>query len=57
MEKHPVFSIDYGRPDLKAHLLQVITLMRASSSWKSFIKLLDRAVPKGNMIQLTIDDI
>lgn len=55
--KHTQFlSLDIGQPDLKAVLLQVIALMRASSSWKGFMHLLDRALPKpGSQLRLDID--
>ena len=48
-------SEDIGQPDLKAHLLQVIALMRAAYSWPSFIRLLDKSLPKGGPYQLTFD--
>ena len=52
---HQFLSVDIGQPDLQNHLLQVIALMRASMSWKGFLKLLDRALPKKNApIQLEL---
>ena len=35
-----------GYPTLKAHLSNVITLMRAAPNWRSFMKLINRAIPK-----------
>lgn len=53
---HQFLSEDIGQPDLQKHLLQVITLMKASTSWKGFIKLLDRVLPKGGRYQLELFD-
>ncbi len=45
--KHFQFlSEDLGQPDLRNHLLQVITLMRVSNSWIQFERLLKRAFRK-----------
>ena len=49
---HQFFSADIGQPDLKNHIIQLMTLMRAASSWKEFKRLLDRAIPKGGSFQL-----
>jgi hypothetical protein len=46
-------SEDVGQPDLRAHLLQVIALMRASTTWPRFITLLDRALPSGKSYHLS----
>ena len=55
---HQFLSEDIGQQDLQKHLLQVITLMKASTSWKGFIKLLDRVLPKGGTYQLDLlDDV
>lgn len=51
---HQFLSTDVGQPDLQAHILQVVVLMRASTSWKGFISLLDRAMPKGGVFQLDL---
>lgn len=53
---HQFFTEDIGQPDLHQHLLQLITLMKVSRSWKSFIKLVDRAFPRGNATQLDLLD-
>lgn len=37
---------DIGNPRLREHLWAVISLMRASSNWKNFYSLLNRAFPK-----------
>lgn len=51
---HQFLSEDIGQPDLQKHLLQVITLMKAATSWKGFITLLDRVLPKGASYQLDL---
>lgn len=42
---HQFLSGDIGNPHLEKHLAVVIALMRASSSWRKFVALLERAVP------------
>jgi hypothetical protein len=37
---------DIGHPKLQEHLSNVITLMKASTNWKTFYRLLERAKPK-----------
>ena len=51
---HQFLSTDIGQPDLQAHILQVVALMRASTSWKGFLALLDRSLPKGSVFQLDL---
>lgn len=51
---HQFLSQDIGQPDLQAHIMQVVVLMRASTSWKGFVELIDRAIPKGNTFQLDL---
>lgn len=51
---HQFLSENIGQPDLHAHLLQVIALMRASGTWSGFLKLLDRSLPKGGSYQLDL---
>lgn len=51
---HQFLSTNIGQPDLQAHILQVVALMRASTSWKGFINLLDRSLPKGGAFQLDL---
>ncbi len=54
---HQFLSEDIGQPDLRDHLLQAIALMRASSNWNVFMRLLKRALPKsGDQIPLDIED-
>lgn len=53
---HQFFSEDIGQPDLQKHLLQVITLMKASTSWSSFLRLLERVFPKGESKQIELLD-
>ncbi|EGY24593.1 phage protein [Desulfovibrio sp. A2] len=55
--KHTQFlSEDLGQPDLKNHILQVIALMKAATTWKAFLTLVDRVFPKQGQ-QLHLDDI
>ena len=47
--KHKYFqrlTDDVGHPKLREHLASVITLMRVSSDWATFYKLLNKALPK-----------
>jgi len=46
---------DIGNPHLKAHLQQVIVLMRISANWNKFMSHLNRAFPEGQ-IELPLDD-
>jgi P63C domain. len=43
---HQFFTRDYGFPELKLHILNLIFLMRGSDTWKTFSHLLNRAAPK-----------
>ena len=46
-----------GYPKLKEHLGAVVALMRISSSWESFLQLLDKHYPRyGDTMQLPYDD-
>ena len=50
--KHKLFqhlTKDHGHPKLKKHLDDVVLLMRASTSWPEFKRLLDRTMPKVNV--------
>jgi hypothetical protein len=50
---HQFFTRDYGFPELKQHILNLIFLMRGSDSWKTFAGLLNRAAPKyGDTMEL-----
>ena len=42
------FTPDHGHPKLREHLVAVAALMRAASTWDSFIRSLQRAFPKVN---------
>ena len=46
---------DIGDPHLEKHLAITTALMRASRSWKSFLKLLERAVPSPGGGQTEMD--
>ena len=43
---HRHLTENEGYPTLKEHLSNVVTLMRASPNWRSFMLLMDRALPK-----------
>jgi hypothetical protein len=48
---------DVGDPRLREHLASVITLMRATTGWDQFLRLLDRALPRfGDTIAMPLDD-
>ena len=54
---HQWLSDEVGHPALAQHLHAVIGLMRASSSWEQFKRLLDRAFPKkGDTLCLALDE-
>ncbi|MBF0408122.1 MAG: P63C domain-containing protein [Candidatus Riflebacteria bacterium] len=52
---HQWLTEDLGHPALAQHLHAIIALMKASTSWKSFIRLLEKAFPKKNIVQLEFD--
>lgn len=52
---HQWLTEDVGHPALAQHLHAIIGLMRASSTWKQFHDLLDKAFPKkGDIIQMEL---
>jgi hypothetical protein len=52
---HQWLTEDVGHPALAQHLHAIIGLMRASSAWKQFHNLLDKAFPKrGSVLQLEL---
>ena len=54
---HQFLSEDFGQPDLRDHLLQVIAVMRVSKTWDAFKRNFDEAFPKpGTQIELTLED-
>jgi hypothetical protein len=53
---HQWLTQDVGHPALAQHLHAILGLMRASSSWQSFRRILDRAFPKrGSTFELPLD--
>jgi len=52
---HQYLSPDIGQPDLRDHLLQVTALMRGSSDWTSFEKILDKAFPTSSSAQIELE--
>lgn len=53
---HQRLTEEVGHDKLREHLSNVITLMKASSSWKEFRRLLDKAKPKfTDQLALAID--
>ena len=54
---HQWFTPDYGHPKLLEHLAGVIALMKASLTWDSFMRRLDRVFPKhGTNLPLDFPD-
>ena len=54
---HQFLSQDFGQPDLRDHLLQVIAVMRVSRTWGVFKRSFDEAFPKpGTQVEMTLDD-
>ncbi|HZM02698.1 MAG TPA: P63C domain-containing protein [Candidatus Saccharimonadales bacterium] len=43
---HQLFTDDIGHPALSQHLHATITLMKASSDWNTFHRMMDKALPK-----------
>lgn len=43
---HQFLSQDFGQPDLRDHLLQIIAVARISKTWESFKRNVDEAFPK-----------
>jgi hypothetical protein len=53
---HQRLTPDKGHPKLKEHLIQVCALMRATTDWPSFLRLLDRSLPAhGRNFELPIE--
>ena len=57
--KHKYFqrlTKDIGNPALREHIASVITLMKASTSWRKFYDMLNRALPKwGDTLPMALD--
>lgn len=54
---HQYFTRDYGHPELKEHLSNVMFLMAACNEWEDFKRRLDRAKPKmGATMPLNLDE-
>ncbi len=50
---HQFFTRDYGFPELKQHILNLIFMMKGSDCWGTFHKMLNRAAPKyGHSLEL-----
>ena len=58
--KHKLFqrlTEDVGHPKLREHLASVITLMKASYTWKHFMEMLNRSLPRyGDTPYLPFED-
>lgn len=49
---------DLGQPKLRDHMNGVIALMRASTTWGGFLRLMNRAYPKkGATLEMNLEDI
>jgi len=47
---------DIGHPALREHIASVISLMKASTSWRRFYAMLNRALPKwGSTVPMALD--
>jgi len=54
---HQFLSSDFGQPDLRDHLLQVIAVARVSRTWEAFKRNMDEAFPKpGSQAQLVFEE-
>ncbi len=54
---HRRLTDDIGHPKLREHIASVLTLMRASSTWRGFKRLLERSLPRyGDTYQLPFND-
>lgn len=45
---HQWLTEDVGHPRLREHIASVITLMKASTNWRNFYSMMQRALPKQN---------
>lgn len=55
---HQHLSEDIGHPKLREQISNIITLMKASSSWKGFMRLINKAIPSKNTnMELFEDDV
>ncbi len=54
---HQFLTEDFGQPDLRDHLLQVIAVMKVSKSWDAFKRNFDEVFPvPGTQLELLQDD-
>lgn len=54
---HQFLSEDIGQPDLRDHLLQLVTLMRISRDWRTFVGHVNDAFPKrGSQIEMDLGE-
>jgi hypothetical protein len=54
---HQFLSTDFGQPDLRDHLLQVIAVMRVSRNWEAFKRNFDEAFPKpGTQMEFRLNE-
>lgn len=54
---HQWLTEEIGHPALQSHLAAVIALMKASNDWNTFMRLLNRALPKlGETLPLEMYD-
>ena len=51
---HQWLTDDVGHPQLAQHLYAVINLMKVADTWEQFKKMLDRALPKQDDLQLRL---
>lgn len=54
---HQFFTRDYGFPELKQHILNLIFIMKGADSWATFYRILNGAAPKfGNTLELDLKE-
>ncbi len=54
---HRRLTEDIGHPKLREHIASVITLMKVTSTWNGFVRLLERALPKyGETYQIPFNE-
>lgn len=54
---HQFFSEDIGQPDLREHLVGLMTLQKAAANWRDFERMVERAFPGPGLKQTVIGEI
>lgn len=53
---HQFFSEDIGQPDLREHLIGLMTLQKAAANWREFDRMVERAFPGRGPRQIEMDE-